>query len=151
MTDGRSRTSGPQGSPPPWGRQAAPLRLDGPSGLQSVPGRLRVGVTVLGGAIAWSAHLTGAWLLSEFRCLAPAPGAGLLGDWGTTALLLALSAAALAASSTATWVGWVDRRRLSAEQAPHLFLARFGFLTNGIFALAIAFQTLPILYFLREC
>lgn len=115
------------------------------------PARWRVGVAVLGGALAWSLHLLGAWLLAEFRCVAAREEAATLGIGATSALLLALSAAALSAAVFATWVGWIDGRRLTGTESPYLYLARFGKLTNAVFTLVIAFQSVPIFYFLRGC
>jgi hypothetical protein len=110
----------------------------------------RVGFAFLGGALAWTFHLLACWALSEWRCTALAAEPRLLGVAVTAWLLLGVSLVALAVAAAAAWVG---RRASRLEELPAAsrYLARAGFLGSGLFALVIAFQTVPILFFLGGC
>jgi hypothetical protein len=99
---------------------------------------------LLGGGVAWTLHLVGAWAIAEFGILA--------GFGAVNALILALSAVMLLAAGAATLVSALVRRRATDESTEAgrtvAFCARFGVVTNATFTAIIAAQTLPVFYFL---
>jgi hypothetical protein len=108
------------------------------------PLRRRRWFALLGGAIAWFVHLIAIFLISEFGCVAG------LGErlWGNisvvAALLLGASVVPLVIASAAAIVGYRDRQ--SAD-----WLSQAGALMSGLFALIIAVQLIPALFYLRSC
>ncbi len=101
---------------------------------------------LLGGGIAWTLHLVGAWAIAEF---------GILGGFaGVNTLILVLSAAMLLAAGAATLVSAHVRRAAGPENHEDArtvaFCGRFGIVTNAVFTVIIAAQTVPVFYFLDQ-
>ena len=84
--------------------------------------------------IAWYAFELGLSSVLKVNC---APVGDWLGvTWGAASLTVCAVAAALA---------WPFARPAGDQTPPHAWLARVALLLSGIFALAIAFQTLGVL------
>jgi hypothetical protein len=118
------------------------------------PSRKRRWFAFLGGAVAWFVHLIGIFLVSEFGCVGPLAERQWF-DIGVVAwLLLAVSVGPLVLALAATWVGALDARddlqRADRSSARH-YLSRIGWMLSSLFALIIAVQTIPALFYLRGC
>jgi hypothetical protein len=129
-----------------------------PSPDDLLTSRARVWFALLGGAVAWTLQLMLAYIIAEFGCLS---GLGEKQAGGLTVvawLLLGLSAAALALAAGAAITAARIRRNpagpveLQTESALTLaFSGRLGVVTNLVFLVIIAVQSVPIFYFLRNC
>ncbi|MBA4068055.1 MAG: hypothetical protein C0501_31000 [Isosphaera sp.] len=119
--------------------------------------RWRLWFGLLGGAGAWTEHLLLAYAVAEFGCRTPAGHDTHLGLTVVTWLLVGVSAASLLVALAATWVAHRSRGRLSrdgdpaAEDAPRAYLATAGLIQSGAFAFVILVESVPILYYLRDC
>lgn len=109
---------------------------------------------LLGGAVAWTLHLMGAYAIAEFGCL----GVGPVSVGGITtpaALLIALSVVCLGSAVAATVVAYRGHRRLcdrpddGGDAGP--FIARTGLIASGLFAFIILVESVPIVFFLNHC
>lgn len=127
----------------------------GPEGVN----RFLLWFGVLGGAVAWTAHLLLAYAIAEFGCVSPF---GQLRWMGITAVawsVIAVSLLTLLVAVAATWVSQRSARRLVGSSTaadyesadPRVFMARTGRITSGLFVFIILVQTLPVLYYLRNC
>ena len=114
---------------------------------------------VLGGAIAWLLHLLLSYGVSEFGCVSAFAETRLLGFSGVAwleagvsllALILASGASLIAQRNGRYFSGEVDAARLESGD-PRVFMARSGVLASRLFVFIILVQTLPILFYLREC
>jgi hypothetical protein len=102
---------------------------------------------VLGGVVAWSAHLLVGWGLEEIACSPVSAGPEVLGVSLTVwigALTVVLGAVTVAAGLLA-WRFW---RLEGAGRAG--FMARFGLAANALFLLMIVYGGLSLLL-LRPC
>lgn len=114
---------------------------------------------VLGGAMAWLLHLLLSYGVSEFGCVSAFADTRLLGFSGVAWLEAGVSVLALALAIGASVIAQRNRRLLSGEVNaarlesgdPRVFMARSGVLASGLFVFIILVQTLPILFYLREC
>jgi hypothetical protein len=120
-------------------------------------GRGRLWFGLLGGPVAWTAHLMLAYAIAEFGCVGSAPHSTLLGLTAVTWGVLAVSAATLAAAVAATLVAHRSRERApepadpNADGPPAGYLAGAGLYLSGFSAFVILVQSVPILYYLRDC
>jgi hypothetical protein len=111
---------------------------------------------LLGGALSWLVHLLAAYAAAEFGCVGGLGEHQRLGISLVAWLVLAATGATLLAALAAALVAYRSYRRLpdapddTATGAERL-TAWAGVLTSGLFALVIAFESIPILYFLRGC
>lgn len=120
---------------------------------------LRLWGASLGGSLMWLVHLIGVYLISEFGC---AGGYGQqlwlglsLVAWAGLALSgLTLSGAVLCAYLSRRHARPLDEANtesnLSGTDGAQ-FLTRSGLLSNRIFALIIAVETIPFLFYLQGC
>jgi hypothetical protein len=113
---------------------------------------------LLGGAIAWTAHLLLAYVAAEFGCVGRLGERGYLGITPVAWLEAGLTLATALVSGAATVVAYRSHRRLrcDAEQADptvvaEQYTARAGVLTSGLFTFIILFESIPILYYLHDC
>lgn len=112
--------------------------------------------TLLGGAVAWTLHLLGAYLIGEFGCLTTMREPTLLGITAVAWAILTLSAAMLAVAVGFTWLAYrIGQTRHHAtppdDRSVRHFTARLGVWLNGLFAFVIAFETVPIFFFMGSC
>ena len=115
---------------------------------------------MLGGALAWLAHLMAAYGIAEFGCVGEAGQETWLGisvlSWaviGATVVteliaLAAIVAAWFAAPRPAGAPAITDDEPVqqSRSQTGHIAV-----LTSALFAAAIVFETIPIVYYLQSC
>lgn len=120
-------------------------------------GAFRRWFALLGGAIAWSAHLGLSWVIGEFGCIRELHHTHLLGLTLTAWLLLGLTLVCLLLAIAATWAGAMfgaDRRAL-VEGEPRAEAARYvlrmGFILSGLFAIIILGQAIPLVFYLQRC
>jgi hypothetical protein len=113
---------------------------------------------VLGGAIAWTIHLLAAYALAEFGCVSGLGQRGAYGisyvAWAVLVMTIAVTAVALLATVIAgrAWRTFAnDLRPNGPAAAGEQYLAQAGTLMSGLFTVAILFETIPILYYLRTC
>lgn len=107
---------------------------------------------LLGGALAWMAHLLLAWYLAEAGCVAPFLTGYVL---GLPALSLVLGAATVAAAAVAVLALLTARRngRRLADGEPEAlrgagrYMARAGLLLSSIFLFIILFESIPLFFF----
>ena len=118
-------------------------------------GRARLWVGVWGGAVAWFVHLAGAYSIAEFGCVASWGGWRILGLTAVSWAILATTLVTLAATALAGWLAWRGYQAAgedgSEEQQATRGMAKIGLILDGLFAFAIALQTVPILFFLTAC
>lgn len=112
---------------------------------------------LLGGASAWTAHLLLAYAVAEFGCLS---GFGERIYWRISIvawLEIAVTALTTTVAASAAIVAHGRHRILRSQleegsgTAAEAYTARIGFITSGIFAFIILFESIPILYYLRTC
>jgi hypothetical protein len=111
---------------------------------------------LLGGGLAWLAHLLLAYFIAEFGCLA---GWGEIFMFDVTAVawaVIASSALTLVVAIAASLVAFRARKRLAGEQCDaepgtELELARAGFITSSLFTFVILVQSVPVFFYLRHC
>lgn len=114
---------------------------------------------VLGSAVAWLVHLLLSYGIAEFGCVSPFREVRLAGLTGVAWLEIGASVLTLGLAVVSTWIAQRSRRRLVGEgdaeiyesSDPRVFMARTGTLTGRLFVFIILVQTLPILYYLRDC
>lgn len=115
--------------------------------------RLALGAATLGGALAWFAHLLAAYAIAEFGCVAGLQYLRFADVSLVSWLLFAATAVALAAALASAALAW---RRVGAGHGldapdPRGFLARLGLALDLVFAAAIAYETVPVFYYLQGC
>lgn len=122
------------------------------------PVRARLGFGLLGGALAWLAHLLLVWAISEFGCLGGLGEAAWLRLSGIAWLVVLVSFGTFGVALAATLVACGSRRRLGSGAAQpagasgsELFLAQAGWITSGLFAVVILVETVPVLFYLHDC
>jgi|GEM_PF-1878454 len=125
--------------------------------------RPRVGFGLFGGAIAWLVHLVAASIIAEWGCISGLHRYQFLGITAIAWSLIALSVVALLVAVAATWVVYHANQRdegvtetgdsadVYDTRGTNKFLARVGLWSSALFVFIIAVQSLPILYFLKEC
>jgi hypothetical protein len=123
------------------------------------PGVRRAGLWfgLIGGGLAWALHLITAYAIAEFGCvgrLAERSYASIsLVAW--LEILLTVITTLIAGAATA--IAFQCQRRLqsvdSTERFPiaDVFTARAGLFASGIFTFVILFESIPILFYLRNC
>jgi hypothetical protein len=127
---------------------------------RSGPGtsRWEVSFGFFGGALAWLAHLLGASLVSEWGCFAGWGRQQWLGISSIAWVILILSVMTLLIALAATWVAFRSGRTARADISrppssgdTQSFLAQTSLQANGLFALIIVAESIPILFYLTEC
>jgi hypothetical protein len=120
-------------------------------------GRGRLWFGLLGGPVAWTAHLMFAYVIGEFGCLSPAGKATFAGLTVVTWLVLALTAVTFLLAVGAAWVAHRCGRHFpgadadTGAQSPKRYLADAGLYLSGTSAFIILVESLPVLYYLRDC
>lgn len=121
----------------------------------AAPSRGRQWFAFLGGAIAWTLHLIGAWAIAEFGCVSGLASVLWMGLSAVAWMLIALTAFTLIVAIAAAGLGYRDHRRLaatgSAAEDGGQYLARAGWMISALFALIIAFESIPIFFYLQHC
>lgn len=115
---------------------------------------------LLGGAVAWTAHLMFAYAAAEFGCVS-GWGLGRYLDVSFVAWLeVALTAVTAAVAAASTLVAYRYYRRLATPQlasadgsalATQKYIAFVGLLAGSLFFVAILFESIPIFFYLRHC
>lgn len=115
---------------------------------------------LMGGALAWTAHLMFAYAAAEFGCVS-GWGRGRYLDVSFVAWLeVALTAVTAAIAAASTFVAYRYHRRLAApplestEESAHVaqrYIAFVGLLAGSLFFLVILFESIPIFFYLRHC
>lgn len=138
-------------------RLSQPQRPGSPDAPRPVT-RRAIRFATLGGGVAWLSHLILAYVVAEFGCLAGLGREQFAGISVVTWLLFAMTGLTLGLAMAATVVAWRNRHRLlrmrgapSESREAEDFTSRFGLITDALFVLIIAVQSVPIFYFLREC
>jgi len=116
-------------------------------------------VGLMGGAIAWVLHLLLAYGIAEFGCASTVGQTQWLGFSAVAWLEAIASVAMLVAAILSSVIA--KRNQIAFSQAetanrlepqdPRLFMARSGVLTSRLFVFIIAVQSLPLMFYLREC
>lgn len=109
---------------------------------------------LLGGGLAWAAHLLVAYVIAEWSC---APGAG-TGTWLglRPAAWLLIGLTLLTATGAALAVLAARRTRRAEAPAPEerdlaARLGGIGVVTSALFLAIILFEALPIAWYLNRC
>ncbi len=120
---------------------------------------LRLWFGAMGGAVAWTLHLLLAYAVAEFGCISPFREVRFLGFSGVAwlevlltlvMLVIAILASLVAKRNSKALTGHVKANDLESHDA-RVFMARSGVLTSRLFVFIIMVQSLPILFYLREC
>lgn len=110
---------------------------------------------LLGGACAWLVHLLGAYATAEFGCVSSLHKWQWLGISVVAWLCIALTAVTEAVAIVAIFVAYASGPREQDAEDVHAearrYTAMLGAALSALFALAILFQSVPILYYLRDC
>ena len=112
---------------------------------------------ILGGAVAWTLHLLGAYLIAEFGCELGIDRRVYGGINIVAWSLLGTSAVMVAVAAASCIVGWRIMARKSrggesnVRERTNRELARTGAVANGLFTFVIAIQSIPIVFYLRSC
>jgi hypothetical protein len=113
---------------------------------------------LLGGAIAWTAHLMLAYVAAEFGCVGRLGERSYLGISMVAWFEIVLTVVMTLASGAATAVAYRSHRRLRSSVtgednalAAERYTAWAGVLTSGTFTFIILFESIPILYYLHSC
>jgi hypothetical protein len=123
----------------------------------SPPGMFRRWFSFLGGGIAWTFHLLTIYAIGEFGCVSGFDQHMYAGISAVAWLLIIVSLIALAPAVAAAWIAYVDARRdaQQAEKSPFeegaRYLSSFAFPLNGVFALIILVESLPVFGYLGGC
>ena len=121
-------------------------------------GRLWFGL--LGGALMWLAHLLAAYGIAEFGCVAQVDQQTWLGisvlSWAVIAVtvvteLIALAAIGAAWSAASQLEGASHSGDDEPVQQSRSQTGHIGVITSALFAAAIVFESIPILYYLHSC
>lgn len=114
-----------------------------------------LGFEALGGAVAWLFHLMSVYAIGEFGCVLEGVAFQFLGLSAVTWSLIAVTLLALAASGSATWIAWKNRRApATASPVPlegSTFLARAGWISNLLFSFVIVVEATPLLFLGKGC
>lgn len=119
--------------------------------------RPRLWFGMFGGILAWTAHLMGAYLIGEFGCVGDKPHAMFAGLPVVTWLALGLTVLTFGAACAATWVAYRSGQKLDTDPAnpdpelPKPSLANAGLYLSGVSAFIILIESIPILYYFRDC
>lgn len=111
---------------------------------------------VVGGTLAWLAHLLLAYAVAEFGCALGLQRYVYLGVGAVSWALLGVSAVCLAAAAAAAAAAWRETLRARDEGWPDEsgwegWASFLGAVLSGLFFVIILIQTVPILYYLRDC
>jgi hypothetical protein len=111
---------------------------------------------LLGGGVAWLAHLLLSYLIAEFGCMSGWGKETWLGVTTLAWLLLAVSFLTLLGAGLAVYVAFRSKQRLgrsdpSEEPASAEYMARAGYITSGVFLFIILVESVPIFFFLQSC
>jgi hypothetical protein len=113
---------------------------------------------LLGGAIAWAAHLLAVYVIGEFGCFTAFRERMFAGMTVVAWLVILATVAATGVGLAAVWVAYrldvileVGERGGTDTPASRAHLARLGLITSALFVFIILAQAFPIIYFLREC
>ena len=119
-------------------------------------GRSAMWFGLLGGAVAWTAHLLLAYAVAEFGCVSGFGERSYLGISIVAWLEVAVTVLTTVIAASAAIVAYRSHRILQSQQvdgaaAPEEDTARAGLITSGIFTFIILFESIPIFYYLRAC
>ena len=130
----------------------------------SLDNRERTGVSrgwlcfgLLGGLVAWTAHLMFAYVIAEFGCLSPSMKETFLGLTAVAWSLLVLSVVTLVIAAYATLVARRVRRTPGVktfgdeDEPAEDYVARAGMILSGLSTFIILIESIPILYYLHDC
>lgn len=106
---------------------------------------------LLGGGLAWLAHLLGLWVIAEFGCLSGLREVFLLGVTGVAWLVFIATLLTAAVSAAAMVMGLRLVRRSPDEVENRSSMARTGWILNALFLLVILVEAAPVFFFLSDC
>ena len=115
------------------------------------PARWRRWFAFLGGGAAWTLHFMGIYLIAEFTCVSGLGNVRWLGLSVTAWAVLGISLILLAIAVAAAWIGRKDSREARQNETGGSYLSHAGWIVSGLFALVIAFESVPMLYYLDGC
>ena len=128
--------------------------------------RARIWLGLWGGGLAWLVHFLTIYALAEFGGLSGLGERLVLGVSLVVWLVFAATLLTLLAAGAAIRISWSTSRRarehdsatsgdLDADAAPgpasDLFAGRVGWIAGALFAVAIVFEAIPALFYLRAC
>lgn len=120
---------------------------------------LRLWFGVMGGPVAWTLHILLAYGVAEFGCISPFRKVHFIGFSGVAwlevlvmlvMLVIAVFASMVAGRNSELVTGHLKATHLEPHDA-RVFMARSGVLSSRLFIFIIIVQSLPILFYLREC
>lgn len=112
---------------------------------------------LLGGGVAWTAHLVVAYVVAEFGCVGGLGSRSFAGLSWVAWLEIAITALTTIVAAAATAVARRSQRIIATRAEDQLaaafeaHTARAGVLTSGLFTIIILFESIPILFYLRDC
>jgi hypothetical protein len=130
----------------------------GPAGGDFSGENRLVGVSLVGGGVAWLMHLLLAYLVAEFGCLAGLDEVRFLGITAVAWMLVGVSLLAFGGGTAATLLSWRIWQRQKARLGTETedakageFAAGTALIANLIFVFVILVESIPIVYFLHDC
>lgn len=129
--------------------EASENRMTGAEISTAATSRRKLSVMVLGGAVAWLAHLLSAYAAAEFGCESFLRRWRFLTVNAVSWVIIAATLVFMSLAIAAIVMSW--RRRRDPPDAVAAYMANLGLILNLIFALVIAVESVPILYYLYDC
>lgn len=115
--------------------------------------RWALGIGLLGAPLAWSVHFLVVWSIAEWSGLTGTLSGIFLGITSRAWLLFAVTVIALAAAVASILVARRCHRRLRRDEYQEplktaAWVARTGIINGYVFAFVIAFESVPIFFYL---
>lgn len=116
-------------------------------------------IGLLGGGVAWLLHLLGSYGVAEFGCVSRFSAVKFAGFSGVAWLEAGVSLAAVALAVAASLVSHHCRRKLASASTgqagdaddARTFMAQSAVVASWLFVFIILVQSLPFMFYLREC
>jgi hypothetical protein len=112
---------------------------------------------LVGGAVAWTAHLMLAYVIAEFGCVGGLAHRTFLTISVLSWMLIAMSAVMTAAAAGAVVISYRihQRARLVSsdvdDTATAEYVGRFGLIANAVFLFVVLVQCVPIFFYWGHC
>jgi hypothetical protein len=117
--------------------------------------QIGLGFGIVGGPCAWFGHLLATYIIAEFGCVGESQPELVAGITRVSWMLVGASVAMTLLGLLAVGVAYRGMRvaRGGGEQGQpgSEFAGQAGLITSGLSVLVIIVESLPILYYLRDC
>jgi hypothetical protein len=115
-------------------------------------------IGLLGGGVAWLAHLLFAYAVAEFGCLTEFGHRQFAGITYVAWMLIIVSIVTALGAAASAWIAVrtiakfpLDEADIAETRGTGHYMARTGVYSSIIFIVIIAVQTVPIFFYLKDC